>query len=256
MAIPRANILGVGISAVNMETAVRTIDAWIAQRDPHYICVTSVHGVMESQRDVLLRQIHNRAGLVTPDGMPLVWLSRLMGFGAVERVYGPDLMLAVCELSVEKGYRHFFYGGAPEVAEILATRLRARFRGLQVVGTEAPPFRPLTQDEDRAVEKRLNAAGPDIVWVGLSTPKQERWMASHAGQLTAPVLIGVGAAFDFHAGLKQQAPRWIQPIGMEWLFRLATEPRRLWRRYLINNPWFLWLIFHQLVGRRTHARES
>lgn len=256
MTIPRANILGVGISAINMEMALRTIDAWIARRDPHYICITSVHGVMESQRDLTLRQIHNRAGLVTPDGMPLVWLSRLMGFGPVERVYGPDLMLAVCELSVEKGYRHFFYGGAPGVAEILATRLQARFFGLQVVGVEAPPFRPLTQAEDRAAEKHLNAARPDIVWVGISTPKQERWMASHIGRLTAPVLIGVGAAFDFHAGLKQQAPRWIQRSGLEWLFRLAMEPRRLWRRYLINNPWFLWLILHQLVGRRTDALES
>jgi N-acetylglucosaminyldiphosphoundecaprenol N-acetyl-beta-D-mannosaminyltransferase len=256
MTIPRVNILGVGVSAINIEIALRTIDEWIARRDPHYVCITSVHGVMESQRDLALLQIHNRAGMVTPDGMPLVWLSRLMGFSSVERVYGPDLMLAVCRRSVEKGYRHFLYGGAPGVADTLATRLQARFQGLHVVGSDAPPFRPLSPAEDRAAEECINAARPDIVWVGLSTPKQEHWMASHVGRLTAPVLIGVGAAFDFHAGLKKQAPRWIQRNGLEWLFRLSTEPRRLWHRYLINNPWFLWLILHQLLRRRTYALES
>jgi N-acetylglucosaminyldiphosphoundecaprenol N-acetyl-beta-D-mannosaminyltransferase len=256
MTIPRVNILGVGVSAIDMAMAVRTIDEWIARRDPHYVCVTTVHGVMESQRDPVLRQIHNRAGMVTPDGMPLVWLSRLKGFGDVERVYGPDLMRAVCQRSTEKGYRHFLYGGAPGVAEILATRLHRQFHGLQVVGIDSPPFRPLTPEEDRAAVERINAAQPDIVWVGISTPKQERWMAAHVGRLTAPVLVGVGAAFDFHAGLKKQAPRWIQRSGLEWLFRLAMEPRRLWRRYLINNPWFLWLILHQLVSKRTDALEA
>ncbi len=256
MTIPRVNILGVGVSAINMEMALRTIEEWIARRDPHYVCVTTVHGVMESQRDAILRQIHNRAGMVTPDGMPLVWLSRLKGLGYVERVYGPDLMLAACQRSDEKGYRHFFYGGAPGVAESLAARLHTRFPALQVVGIDSPPFRPLTPEEDRTAVERINAARPDIVWVGISTPKQERWMASHIGRLRAPVLIGVGAAFDFHAGLKKQAPRWIQRSGLEWLFRLAMEPRRLWRRYLINNPSFLWLIVHQLLGRRTYGLES
>jgi N-acetylglucosaminyldiphosphoundecaprenol N-acetyl-beta-D-mannosaminyltransferase len=239
-----------------MAMALHTLDDWIARCDPHYVCVTTVHGVMESQRDPALQQIHNRAGMVTPDGMPLVWLSRLMGFGYVDRVYGPDLMLAVCQGSVEKGYRHFFYGGAPGVAETLATRLQAQFPGLQVVGVDAPPFQPLSPAEDHAAAEHINAARPDIVWVGISTPKQEHWMASHIGRVSAPVLIGVGAAFDFHAGLKKQAPRWVQRSGLEWLFRLAMEPRRLWRRYLINNPWFLWLILHQLVGRRTYALEA
>jgi N-acetylglucosaminyldiphosphoundecaprenol N-acetyl-beta-D-mannosaminyltransferase len=256
MTIPQVNILGVGISALTMDLALRTIDAWIEHRDPHYICVTSVHGVMESQRDLRLRRIHNRAGMVTPDGMPLVWLSRFLGFSQVERVYGPDLMWAVCERSSDREYRHFFYGGAPGVADLLATRLQSRWPSLTVVGTETPPFRPLTPDEDQAAVERINAAQPDIVWVGLSTPKQEHWMASHVGWLTAPVLIGVGAAFDFHAGFKPQAPRWVQRSGLEWSFRLATEPRRLWRRYLRNNPLFLWLVFHQLLGRRTYALES
>jgi N-acetylglucosaminyldiphosphoundecaprenol N-acetyl-beta-D-mannosaminyltransferase len=255
MTILRANILGVGVSAVDMAMALRAIEGWIARREPHYICVTTVHGVMESQRDENLRRIHNAAGLVTPDGMPLVWLSRLMGFRHVERVYGPDLMLAVCERSTAKGYRQFFYGGGPGVAEKLAVRLQSRFPGLKLAGTCSPPFRPLTAEEDRAVVERINAAQPDIVWVGISTPKQERWMAEHVGRLSAPVLVGVGAAFDFQAGLKRQAPRWMQKSGLEWLFRLLMEPRRLWRRYLINNPWFLWLILLQVLGREPYASE-
>jgi N-acetylglucosaminyldiphosphoundecaprenol N-acetyl-beta-D-mannosaminyltransferase len=256
MAIPRVNILGVGVSAITMAMALRTIEGWIARRDPHYICVTTVHGVMESQQDEDLRRIHNAAGLVTPDGMPLVWLSRLMGFRHVERVYGPDLMLAVCERSAAWGYRHFFYGGGPGVAEKLAARLQSRFPGLKLAGTYAPPFRPLTPEEDRAVVERINAAQPDIVWVGISTPKQERWMAEHVGRLSAPVLAGVGAAFDFNAGLKRQAPRWVQKSGLEWSFRLLMEPRRLWRRYLINNPWFLWLILRQALGKEAYASDE
>jgi N-acetylglucosaminyldiphosphoundecaprenol N-acetyl-beta-D-mannosaminyltransferase len=248
-AIARANVLGVGVSAITMSMALGTIEDWIARREAHYVCITGVHGVMESQRDPELRRIHNAAGLVTPDGMPLVWLSRLMGFRAVERVYGPDLMLALCARSADKGYRHFFYGGAPGVCERLAERLQSHFPGLQVAGADAPPFRPLTPEEDQATVRRINALRPDIVWIGLSTPKQERWMAAHIGRLNAPVLIGVGAAFDFHAGLKRQAPRWMQRSGLEWLFRLMTEPRRLWRRYLVNNPWFLWLVLLQALGR-------
>lgn len=256
MTIPRANILGVGVSAINMEMALRTIEEWIARQEPHYVCVTGVHGVMESWRDGELRRTHNAAGLVTPDGMPLVWLSRFMGFRQVERVYGPDLMLAVCERSATRGYRQFFYGGAPGVAEKLASRLQSRFPGLQVAGFYSPPFRALTPEEDRTVAERINVAKPSILWVGLSTPKQERWMAEHVTRLNAPVLIGVGAAFDFHAGHKRQAPRWMQQGGLEWLFRLLMEPRRLWRRYLINNPWFLWLVLLQALGRRPSRQES
>jgi len=241
----RVNILGVGVSAITLEMAVEIIEEWIACRESHYVCVTGFHGVMESWRDKELRRIHNRAGLVTPDGMPLVWLSRLKGFHHVERVYGPDLMLALCERSVAKGYRHFFYGGAEGVPEQLASVLQKRFPGLQVAGTFSPPFRPLTPEEKKQVVQRINEAAPDIVWVGLSTPKQERWMAEHVGRLTAPVLIGVGAAFDFLTGRKPQAPRWMQRAGLEWLFRLLTEPRRLWKRYLPNIPIFWILVFLQ-----------
>ena len=247
--IPKANILGIDVSAINMARALKTIDEWIWRREQHYVCVTGVHGVMESQRDSVLKQIHKEAGLVTPDGMPLVWLSRLMGFPQVERVYGPDLLLSVCEQSLQKGYRHFFFGGDEKVPEKLATRLTQRFFGLQVAGVYSPPFRALTAEEDENVVRLINRTAPDIVWVGLSTPKQEYWMYKHLGRVSAPVMIGVGAAFDFHAGLKKQAPRWMQKSGLEWSFRLINEPRRLWRRYLINNPWFLWLIVLQMLGK-------
>ena len=251
----RVNILGVGVSAVDIPLVVETLESWIAQGTPHYVCVTGVHGVMESQRDEGLRQIHNSAGLVTPDGMPIVWLSHIQGHRQVRRVYGPDLMLAVCERSVPNQYGHFLYGGGESVATKLSQSLRQRFPGLRIVGTYTPPFRELTEKEDTEVVQLINEASPDIVWVGLGTPKQERWMASHIGRLSASVLVGVGAAFDFHAGLKRQAPRWLQRSGLEWLFRLGTEPRRLWRRYLKNNPHFVFLILLQRLGLRRYSLE-
>jgi N-acetylglucosaminyldiphosphoundecaprenol N-acetyl-beta-D-mannosaminyltransferase len=254
--VQRANILGVGVSAVNMAQALDTIEGWIATGERHYVCVTGVHGVMESQADPELLRIHNEAGLVTPDGMPLVALSRRLGFRHVDRVYGPDLMLAACERSPWRGYRHFLYGGAPEVVERLSARLRERFPGLRIVGTHSPPFRDLTAEEDHAVVRMINASRADIVWVGLSTPKQERWMASHRDRLLPPVLVGVGAAFDFHAGAKRQAPRWMQRRGLEWFFRLMTEPRRLWKRYLTNNPRFVGLVLAQALGLRRYSIED
>jgi N-acetylglucosaminyldiphosphoundecaprenol N-acetyl-beta-D-mannosaminyltransferase len=174
----------------------------------------------------------------------------------VERVYGPDLLLACCAQSVARGDRHFFYGGAEGVAERLIGRLQSRYPGLNVAGSYSPPFGPMTAAEDADIVRRINEAAPDIVWVGLSTPKQERWMAEHAGRVHAPVLVGVGAAFDFHAGVKRQAPRWMQRAGLEWLFRLGTEPRRLWRRYLVNNPVFVWRVLLQIAGRESRQLPS
>lgn len=246
----RCEVLGVGISAINLRLAVETIRDWIRDRQRHYVTVTGVHGVMESQADPQLKRIHNEAGMVTPDGMPMVWLNRLAGNQAVGRVYGPDLMLAVCEESSLHGWRHFFYGGGDGVADLLADRLKARFPKLDVVGTYCPPFRKLTEEEQAEVVERIDALKPDIVWVGLSTPKQEYWMHAFRPRLEAPVLVGVGAAFDFHAGLKKQAPAWMQRNGLEWLFRLCTEPRRLWKRYLTNNPRFLWyLLLERFTSR-------
>lgn len=245
--IPRFDVLGVQVSAIDIPAATDEIGRWIERREPHYVCVTGVHGVMESQADAELLVIHNRSGLTTPDGMPMVWAGKWAGL-PIQRVYGPDLMLALCERAVESGWTSFFYGGAEGVPERLAERLTARFPGLRVAGTYSPPFRPLTPAEDREIVERINAAAPDLVYVGLSTPKQERWMARYIGRLPAAVLIGVGAAFDIHAGVTKQAPPWMQRSGLEWLFRLATEPRRLARRYLTNNPRFVWRLLLQLSG--------
>jgi N-acetylglucosaminyldiphosphoundecaprenol N-acetyl-beta-D-mannosaminyltransferase len=246
--LQRVNILGVRVNAIDMSIAVGAVRQWIDKDDRNFVCVTGVHGVIESYRDPTLRKIHNAAGLVTPDGMPIVWLGRMMGFAQIKRVYGPDLMLAMCEYSIGRAYSHFLYGGGPEVPEKLAEELKDRFPGLKVAGTYSPPFRELTPDEDEGVIEMINDSGAQIVWIGLSTPKQEKWMSAHSKKLKAPVLIGVGAAFDIHSGLKPQAPMWMRSSGLEWLFRLATEPKRLWRRYAINNPMFVALAARQLLG--------
>jgi N-acetylglucosaminyldiphosphoundecaprenol N-acetyl-beta-D-mannosaminyltransferase len=251
----RVNVLGVGISSINMRDSLTTIDNWVAQRECSYITITGVHGVMESQKDEDLRQIHNRAGMVTPDGMPMVWLGRLAGHRNMTRVCGPDMMLEVFRESVSKGYRHFFYGGNDGVPELLKQRLEERFLGVNIVGTYSPPFRPLTQEEDQNIVNMINETQPDIVWVGLSTPKQERWMAAHVGRLTAPVMIGVGAAFDFNAGLKKRAPIWMQKYGLEWFSRLLDEPKRLWKRYLINNPLFIFGVLRQTLGLKRYTDD-
>lgn len=237
--LPRVDILGVHVSAVSMSRAVSEIVRWVTEREPHYVCVTGVHGVMESQRSEELRQIHNAAGLATPDGMPMVWCCHRAGVTETTRVYGPDLMLEVCALATQHGWSSFFYGGQPGVPELLAAKLQARFPGLAVAGCYSPPFRPLDDAERDELVARINGSRADLVWVGLSTPKQERWMADMRPRLEAPVLFGVGAAFDIHAGRLRQAPRWLQRAGLEWAFRLAVEPRRLWRRYLSNNPRFV-----------------
>lgn len=235
----RVDVLGVQVSAVNPATALEHVTSWVQDRDRQYVCVSGVHGVMESQADPTLLETHNRSGLTVPDGMPLVWCCQRAGVADSARVYGPDLMLAVLERAAQRGWTSYFYGGASEVPELLAQRLQARFPGLRVVGTYSPPFRALTAEEDAQVVADIQAAAPDLVWVGLSTPKQERWMAAHRDLLDAPVLFGVGAAFDFHTGRVRQAPSWMQRRGLEWLFRLCVEPRRLWRRYLSNNPRFV-----------------
>jgi N-acetylglucosaminyldiphosphoundecaprenol N-acetyl-beta-D-mannosaminyltransferase len=251
----RIDILGVGVSAINMDMAIETIDQWIAKRQNHYICCTDVHGIVRSQSDRRLREIQDKAGLVTPDGMPLVWISRLRNYRQVGRVYGPDLMSEVCSHSASRGYRHFLYGGDKEVPGKLADRLMLKYPGIQIVGTYSPPFRPLTPEEDEAIIQRINDSRTDIIWVGIGSPKQEYWMAAHLGRLDVPVMIGVGAAFDFLAGVKKQAPRWIQRSGFEWLFRLITEPRRLWRRYLMVVPLFVVYMALDTLGLRDHKKR-
>lgn len=243
--IPRIDVLGVGVSAINQKSALSEIEAWIDRREKQYVCVTGVHGVMESQKDSELLEIHNSSGLTTPDGMPLVWCARYAGADSVARVYGPDLMLNVSAASVERGWSHYYYGAGPGVPEALEENLKAKFPGLKVVGTYSPPFRELSDEECQEIAREINRVAPDIVWVGLSTPKQEKWMARFRPLLEAPVIIGVGAAFDMHAGRARRAPTWIQNAGLEWAFRLSQEPKRLWRRYLYNNPVFIWRILRR-----------
>jgi N-acetylglucosaminyldiphosphoundecaprenol N-acetyl-beta-D-mannosaminyltransferase len=247
----RVNVLGVGVDAIDMPTAVRRISAAAAAGRAGYVCVTGVHGVMEAQRDPALRQILNSSLVTTPDGMPMVWLGRASGFRKMTRVYGPDLMLEVCRESVKSGATHFLYGGTDGVAEELADSLRQRFPGLQIVGTYTPPFRTLSESEERQLAERVEELHPDFMWIGLSTPKQERFMAKYAGRLAATVMLGVGAAFDMHSGRTKQAPRWMQRIGLEWLFRLLQEPRRLFKRYATNNPAFV----VQVALQRLHLRQ-
>jgi N-acetylglucosaminyldiphosphoundecaprenol N-acetyl-beta-D-mannosaminyltransferase len=252
---PKLSVLGVGVSVIDLPKAVEIIDHWICEDRRHYVCVTGMHGVMASWRDDALRRIHNAAGLVTPDGMPLVWLLRWYGYQETDRVYGPDLMLKLFDHGRRLGYRHFLYGSTHATLERLESNLTSRFPGAHVVGRIAPPFRHLTEAEEESVVAAINESGADIVWVGLSTPRQEVWMATCRARLAAKVLIGVGAAFDFHAGTKKQAPRFVQRNGFEWLFRLAMEPRRLWRRYLANIPVFIGLVALQILGLRHYPLD-
>ncbi len=248
MTLPSQDILGISVSAVNMQRAVGTIQDWIDQGKREYVCVTCVHGVMESYRSAELRQVHNRAGMVTPDGMPLVWLLRLTGHPESDRVCGPELMPRVLRASLERGDRHFLYGGSSQSLEILIRRLHEMAPGVKIAGSYSPPYRPLTEAEDDEVIQMINDSQADIVWCGLGMPKQELWMARHRSRLNAAVLIGVGAAFDIHAGITKRAPMFLRRSGFEWTYRFMKEPRRLWRRYLGNNPLFLLLLGLQAIG--------
>jgi N-acetylglucosaminyldiphosphoundecaprenol N-acetyl-beta-D-mannosaminyltransferase len=244
----RLNVLGVGISPINLEQAVEQLTAWVTAVERQYVCICNVHSVMECHRSQELRHVFNQAGLVTPDGMPLVWLLRQAGYRHVSRVYGPDLMLAVIDRSLTTGHRHYFHGGVPGVAEQLASSMRRRFPGIGIAGVSTPAFGTVHELCTDEIAQGINRTEPDIVWVGMSSPKQDLWMSCMRPRLRAPVLIGVGAAFDFHTGRVAQAPRWMMRAGLEWAFRLATEPRRLWRRYLIDNPWFVFEVTRQKLG--------
>jgi N-acetylglucosaminyldiphosphoundecaprenol N-acetyl-beta-D-mannosaminyltransferase len=248
----RVNVLGVGISVLNLNSALDAIAAAVRERRKGYICVTGVHGVMEAQADENFKTILNRAFLCTPDGMPMVWAGKLAGHKEMRRVYGPDLMLDVCAWSEPSGAKHFFYGGADGVAELLAQKLKEKFPKLQTVGTFTPPFRALDEIEMNNLQAQIRAAQPDILWVGLSTPKQEKFMAEFLPKLDVTLMIGVGAAFDFHSGRVKQAPRWMQRSGLEWFYRLCSEPRRLAKRYFRNNPLFAVKFFAQLAGLKKY----
>jgi N-acetylglucosaminyldiphosphoundecaprenol N-acetyl-beta-D-mannosaminyltransferase len=244
----RTNILGVNVSVINMSDAIRRSDELIRSDGKGYICATDVHSVTETLSDPELRKILNKSFLTTPDGMPLVWIGRLQGHKRMRRVYGPDFLIEMCRLSVDQRYRHFFYGGKPGIAERLSARLKSLFPGLNIVGTYTPPFRSLTTGEERRLFRLVERAKPDVIWVGLGSPKQERFMAHYYEKLECRLMVGVGAAFDFHSGAVKEAPRWLQYAGLQWLHRLMQEPQRLGRRYLTCIPIFLWKVGLQFVG--------
>jgi N-acetylglucosaminyldiphosphoundecaprenol N-acetyl-beta-D-mannosaminyltransferase len=244
---PSFRVLGVPVHAVQIPGVVSQIQRWIQSGNRgRYIAVTGMHGIAESRADVDLRRALDSADLVVPDGMPLVWLGRWHRYPLKRRVYGPELMETFCR-ETGSSYRHFFYGGGPGIAERLSDSLRKRY-GIVVAGTYSPPFRPLTDEEQRKVVSYVENVSPNVLWVGLSTPKQEKWMHYNRHQLSVQVMLGVGAAFDFNCGNTPQAPVWMQESGLEWLFRLLTEPERLWRRYLVSIPKAAGLICLELVG--------
>jgi N-acetylglucosaminyldiphosphoundecaprenol N-acetyl-beta-D-mannosaminyltransferase len=243
-------VLGVKVNAIQIPQVVARMERWIAERSAsRYIAVTGMHGVTEAQHDGYFKTILNSADLVVPDGMPLVWLGRRHGYRMERRVYGPEMMRTFCRETGAK-YRHYFYGGAEGVPELLAETLQHEY-GVQVAGKYSPPFRPLTKEEDEEVIARINASEADVLWIGLSTPKQERWMYEHRDRLRVPVVAGVGAAFDLNTGRLQQAPRWMREHGLEWSFRLMMEPRRLWRRYLVYGSQFVCSLAFEALGLRS-----
>jgi N-acetylglucosaminyldiphosphoundecaprenol N-acetyl-beta-D-mannosaminyltransferase len=257
LALPeQRQILGMRVDATSYPDSVERILGWAESGHPQsrYVCVANVHMVMESFDNRAFQAIVNGADLVTPDGMPLVWALRLLGVPAATRVYGPSLVPLLCEEAARRGVAVGFYGGSPEVLERLLVELRHRYPALKIGYAWSPPFRPMTPAEDAATVKHITDSGVGVLFVGLGCPRQERWMAEHRERLRV-VMIGVGAAFDFLAGAKRQAPGVLQRAGLEWCFRLVTEPRRLWRRYLYHNPRFLVLLARQLFTRR-HQGET
>jgi len=235
---PRFGVLGVQVDAIQIPDVIGRMEEWIADRSKsRFIAVTGMHGTVEAQHDQSFKEILRDADLVVPDGMPLVWLGRKRGYSLDRRVYGPELMGSFCKVTRAK-YRHYFYGGAPGVAQNLADIL-SRQSGVCIAGTYSPPFRPLTIQEDDEIVRLIRLAAPDVVWVGLSTPKQERWMFEHQKSVRVPVLVGVGAAFDLLTGTVRQGPGWMREHGLECVFRLWQEPRRLCRRYLIYGSEFV-----------------
>ena len=253
MTLASFDVAGVRIHALRVSDVVDEVDTWIRERRREYVVLTGAHGVVEMQDDESLRRINNVAGLTAPDGMPVVWLGRLSGHPHVEQCAAPQIMQAIFSISAERGYRHFLYGGAAGVADELSAALRRRFGRVTIAGAHGPPFRALTAAEISEDARRINDSGADIVWVGLGCPKQERWMATFRPLLTTPVLIGVGAGFDFFTGRLPRSPRWVSAAGLEWLFRLAVEPRRLWPRYSRVVPKFLYTVAREWLRPNIRA---
>jgi N-acetylglucosaminyldiphosphoundecaprenol N-acetyl-beta-D-mannosaminyltransferase len=247
-----AKVLGISVDPLDLESAVARVAEELEARRNGYVCFIGVHGVMEAQRDPRMAQVYAHATMMVPDGAPTVWVGRWQGFSAMQRVAGPDLMLEIFRREQFATCTHFFYGGKEGVAEELRDSLTQRFPWVRIVGTHTPPYRDLTPQEEDSLARRIHELKPDIIWVGISTPKQERFMMRFLPLLNSTLMFGVGAAFDFHTGRIKDSPQWVKRAGMQWLHRLAQDPRRLFWRYLRNNSAFLWHIALQLTGLRSY----
>lgn len=246
--VPSIKVLGRRVDVIQIPDIICYMEDWITRRDYHnYIVVANVDTVVIGKFNHSMREAVDKASLVIPDGFPLLLLERLRGYSLKKRAYGPDLMHDFLEASQGKEYSHFFYGATEDTLAKLIKKIVGLFPGIKITGSYAPPFRPLTREEDDGIIEMINKAAPDVLWVGIGCPKQEVWMHSHREKLNIPVMVGVGAAFDFLAGTKPQAPAWMRNSGLEWLFRLLTEPGRLWRRYIVNGSLFIWYLFIELA---------
>ncbi|RVU44341.1 WecB/TagA/CpsF family glycosyltransferase [Rubrivivax rivuli] len=245
----RRPVLGAPIDVVSAAAARARIATWAAQRESRVVCICNVHSVVTARQDPAFHAAIEQADLATPDGAPVAWMLRQLGAAGQARVSGPDLMADYLHEAAARGEAVFLYGSTEATLQALQKLLPLRHPGLRIAGAISPPFRPLTPEEDEAHVRAINASGAGTVWVSLGCPKQELWMAAHRGRVQA-VMLGVGAAFDFHAGTVARAPAWMREHGLEWLHRLASEPRRLWRRYLVTNTLFVWGALRQLLGAR------
>jgi N-acetylglucosaminyldiphosphoundecaprenol N-acetyl-beta-D-mannosaminyltransferase len=249
---PAAHVLGVDVDAIDMEGALRRITVLLQDSRKSYVCVAGVHGVMEAQQNPQLLKIYSGSEMTIPDGMPLAWVGRMQGHIAMQRVTGPDLMLEVFRRKEFSQVTHFLYGGRDGIAEELRDKLTERFPWVKIVGTYTPPFRELSEAEAAQFMSVTAALKPDIIWIGISCPKQEIFMARYLPDLETKLMFGVGAAFDYHTGHIRDCADWIKHAGLQWLHRLLQDPRRLWRRYLRNNPAFVWKITLQMLGVRRY----
>ena len=252
---PSLRILGTKVDMIENLDVVSLVGRWIAQEhhQVHHVVNTGMHGIMEGYRDPEYRKILNAADVLAPDGILVLWIARLRGFRLRRSATGPDLMWNVNELAHKSGYKYFLYGDTAATLKTLAEKLSAEFPGLKVVGTHSPPFRPLTAEEDESEIEVINQAEPDVLWVGLGTPKQERWIADHRSRLNVPVVVGVGASFKFSTGIVNRAPRLLRDMGFEWMWRLIREPKRVWRRVLIDAPQFIGLVALELTGLKKYG---
>jgi N-acetylglucosaminyldiphosphoundecaprenol N-acetyl-beta-D-mannosaminyltransferase len=250
------DILGIAVDPLHTESALACVRETLSQYRKGYVCIVGVHGIMEARRDPELAKIYARSTLMVPDGMPTVWLGRLQGFRQMRRVTGPDLMLEIFRRSEFNRYSHFLYGGKEGVADQLRETLSREFPQARIVGTYTPPFRDLSIEEEQSVAELIRSLRPSVLWVGISTPKQERFMMRLLPLVESTLMFGVGAAFDFHTGRIKDAPGWVKRAGLQWLHRLLQDPRRLFWRYLRNNSAFLWHIAMQLTGIREYPRSA